>query len=223
MSPADLGVFEGTPIVNERFLDIVREGRASYFRSDLKQIHADSVTLSLRKRGTKPGDPGKEEEIQVDMLILATGFKRPSIDFLPSDLFPKEYERPNLYLQNFSVEDWSVLMTNSAYMNAIGTVGHFHIGIYTRILLTMLLDPSARPSPKDMKLWVDVIRFIKRGADKGAFSFFTYAELTIWVLAFHLFRPDRLRWFFFIIFGWGVGSVSRTKAGLDKDDERKSE
>ena len=33
-------------------------------------------------------------------------------------------QRPNLYLQNFSTEDWSVLMTNSAYVNAIGTVGH---------------------------------------------------------------------------------------------------
>ena len=32
--------------------------------------------------------------------------------------------RPNLYLQNFSTEDWSVLMTNSAYVNAIGTVAH---------------------------------------------------------------------------------------------------
>ena len=48
----------------------------------------------------------------------------------------------------------------------------------TRILLTFLLDPDVRPTPKDMKLWVDVIRFLKRGARGGALSFFTYMELS---------------------------------------------
>ncbi|OJT10814.1 hypothetical protein TRAPUB_12683 [Trametes pubescens] len=47
-----------------------------------------------------------------------------------------------------------------------------------RILLTFLMDPDARPTPKDMKLWVDVIRFVKRGARGGALSFFTYMELS---------------------------------------------
>ena len=35
-----------------------------------------------------------------------------------------------------------------------------------------------RPTPKDMKLWVDVIRFVKSGARGGALSFFTYMELS---------------------------------------------
>ena len=48
-----------------------------------------------------------------------------------------------------------------------------------RILLTFLMDPGARPTPRDMKLWVDVIRFIKSGARGGALSFFTYMELSM--------------------------------------------
>jgi hypothetical protein len=100
-------------------------------------------------------------------------------------------------------------MTNSAYKNAIGTVGHFHIGIYTRILLTLLMDRGARPTPKDMKLWVDTVRFIKRGARGGALGFFTYAELCIWLVSFHLLRPDRLKWLFFIMQGWGVHPVAK--------------
>lgn len=78
--------------------------------------------------------------------------------------------------------------------------------------MTFLMDENARPSPEDMKLWVDVIRFVKRGAHKGAFGFFTYMELStclpymlalhsltappvaIWLLLFHVFRPDRIRW-----------------------------
>ena len=47
-----------------------------------------------------------------------------------------------------------------------------------RILLTFLLDVNARPKTDDMKLWVDVLRFVKRGAKGGALGFFTYAELS---------------------------------------------
>lgn len=48
----------------------------------------------------------------------------------------------------------------------------------TRMLLTFLMDKNARPIPKDMKLWVDVLRFVKRGARGGALGFFTYMELS---------------------------------------------
>ncbi|KAG8766758.1 hypothetical protein FRC15_006141, partial [Serendipita sp. 397] len=79
-----------------------------------------------------------------------------------------------------------------------------HIGIYTRILLVLLLDAGARPTPKDMKLWVDLVRYLKRGAKGGALTFFTYMELTIWLVLFHIVRPDRLPWLPFVLFGWGV-------------------
>ncbi|KJA21925.1 hypothetical protein HYPSUDRAFT_186828 [Hypholoma sublateritium FD-334 SS-4] len=224
--PANTGIYEGTPVVNDVFLDHVKNGRCRYIRGQPSRLTKSGVLVEARK--SKPEGSGKnknkkkkkarkasgaavediaggdERIIEADVIVLATGYKKPSMDFLPKDLFPEGYERPDLYLQNFSTEDWSILMTNSAYMNAIGTVGHFHIGIYTRILLTLLLDKTARPTPKDMKLWVDVLRFIKRGATGGALGFFTYMELTIWLLLFHILRPDRIRWLFFIMNGWGV-------------------
>jgi len=197
-APGTRGLFEGTPVVNDTILGHVREGKVSYVRCDTERFTAEGVLVKKHS--------GKKEEVEIkaDVVVLATGFERPSIDFLPEDLFPDRYERPNLYLQNFSTEDWSVLLTNAAYQNAIGTVGHFHIGIYTRILLTFLLDKGARPEGEDMKLWVDVLRWLKRGARGGALGFFTYMELTIWLFTFHLLRPDRLRWIFFIMQGWGV-------------------
>ncbi|CAA7269404.1 unnamed protein product [Cyclocybe aegerita] len=219
--PKDRGIYEGTPVVNDVFLSQVRSGRCHYVRGQPVRLTKDGVVVTGRKskpknrhakeaRKSKNGGSvedipeGEEKLYEADIIVFATGYKKPSIDFLPQDLFPEGYQRPDLYLQNFSTEDWSILTTNSAYMNAIGTVGHFHIGIYTRILLTLLMDPTARPSPKDMKLWVDVLRFIKRGATGGALGFFTYMELTIWLLGFHILRPDRLRWLFFIMNGWGV-------------------
>ncbi|KAF9244464.1 hypothetical protein BU15DRAFT_85859 [Melanogaster broomeanus] len=172
--------------------------------TDTSASNISATKQQAKQKQTRPRSVSHMEEISADVIVLATGYKRPSIDFLPRELFPEGYERPNLYLQNFCTEDWSVLMTNSAYQTAIGTVGHFHIGIYTRILLTFLLDPDTRPTSKDMKLWVDVIRYVKRGASGGALGFFTYMELTIWILLFHIFRPDRLWWMPFILAGWGV-------------------
>ena len=42
------------------------------------------------------------------------------------------------------------------------------------------MDPSTRPKPGNMKLWVDAVRFIKGGATegRGALGFFTYMELS---------------------------------------------
>ncbi|KAI0643289.1 FAD/NAD-P-binding domain-containing protein [Trametes meyenii] len=199
--PARLGLFEGTPVVNDDFVRLVGEGRCRYVRGDVERFARGGVRVKVRGKEERPGEGKEVEEFDADVVVLATGFKKPQISFFEDDLFPEGYDRPNLYLQNFSTEDWSILMTNSSYQNAIGTV---HIGIYTRILLTFLVDPDARPTPKDMKLWVDVIRFVKRGARGGALSFFTYMELTIWLLLFHIFRLDRLRWMFFIMQGWGV-------------------
>lgn len=56
----------------------------------------------------------------------------------------------------------------------------------TRILLTLILDKTARPTPKDMKLWVDVLRFIKQGATGGALGFFTYMELSAFVVSWRV-------------------------------------
>jgi hypothetical protein len=44
-----------------------------------------------------------------------------------------------------------------------------------------------------MKLWVDVIQFLKKGASGGALSFFTYMELSQSQLVFHLFLTSHER------------------------------
>ncbi|KZV98817.1 FAD/NAD(P)-binding domain-containing protein [Exidia glandulosa HHB12029] len=231
LAPRDKGIFEGTPVVNDEFLGHVRKGRCRYVRGDGKTLTENGVLIGVKAKAQKKKDEDEnrspspehkkhagdtdrdegEEELAADVVVLATGFERPSVDFLPHDLFPDDYARPNMYLQNFSTEDWSVLLTNSSYVSGIGTVGHFHIGIYTRILLTLLMDRTVRPTPRDMKLWVDNLRFVKKGAKGGALGFFTYMELTLWLVMFHVLRPDRLPWMFFILNGWTFGrSLARS-------------
>ncbi|GAA6035060.1 hypothetical protein JCM8097_002166 [Rhodosporidiobolus ruineniae] len=211
LSPPKKGLFAGTPVVNDEFLEHIREGRITYKRGDTQAVVPQGIKFVERERGSKSGDPGQEGIERADVLIIATGYKRPSVDFLPDDLFPTEkdrdYHRPSLYLQNFSVEDWSVLMTNAAYQDGLGTVGSFHIGMVGRILMVFLLDESTRPKPAAMKTWVDVINWVKKqawGEDAAGLTFFTYAEMCLWIVLFHLFNPRRLPWLPFVLFGWGV-------------------
>lgn len=111
-----------TPIVNDEFLEHIRQGRITYKRGDTKSIVSRGVKFVERPRGSKSGDAGDEGIERADVLIVATGYKRPEIKFLPDDLFPREgdrdYHPPSLFLQNFSTSDWSVLLTNASYQGS---------------------------------------------------------------------------------------------------------
>jgi len=109
-------------VVDDEFLFHIRSGRCTYVRGDTLRLTSDGVLVNIRTRNPQPGDVGEEKEINAEVIVLATGFERPKVDFLPEGLFPEGYAPPDLYLQNFSTEDWSVLLTNSAYRNAMGTV-----------------------------------------------------------------------------------------------------
>ncbi|OSC98613.1 FAD/NAD(P)-binding domain-containing protein [Trametes coccinea BRFM310] len=176
--PARIGLFETTPIVNDEFAKVVKSGKCRYVRGDIVRFTNGGVRVKVRRRQEKPGEGKAEREYAGDLVVLATGFKRPPFDFFQDELFPKGYDGPNLYLQGFSTEDWSVLTTNATFQHGMGSVGHVHIGIYMRILFTFLMDTKTRPTRQEMKLWVDIVRFIKRDAPGGAFSFFTYTELS---------------------------------------------
>lgn len=88
-------------------------------------------------------------------------------------------------------------------MNAIGTVGNWHIGIYTRILLMFLVDPLTRPSTFWMERWIDMTRLLKATSPTGPFDFFTYLELVWWFVFCVSFNPFRWKWALFVFFGLG--------------------
>jgi len=78
--------------------------------------------------------------------------------------------------------------------------------MYARILAIFLMDEQCRPLPRDMRLWVDLIRFIKESAPAGGLDFFTYTELVLWVVTFLFFRLSRLQYAFFVLAGLGFWS-----------------
>lgn len=213
MAPTQ-GFYIDTPIVNSSALQHIRQGKADYLRGDIKSLTANGLQFNFRTRTQKKESKGKQMDIDADVIVVATGFEVPEINFLPKDLFPEDYTRPNLYLQVFPIEDVSVVTTNASFVKAVGTVAHVHIGIYARILALFLMQPETRPHPRDARLWVDGIRWIKENAPGGRLSFFTYAELMIWLVSFLFFRFDRLKFAFFVLFGWGFWA--REQSPTDK-------
>lgn len=214
MAPtSDKGIFTDTPMVNSDVMDKIRKGDAEWVRGDIQGFKDNGVLMNRRAKGVPKGGPGHEELIEADMVIMATGFQRPSLSFLPNDCFTDPYTPPNWYLQTFPPTHPSLSAINCTYVSAIGSVGNWHIGIYTRILLMFLVDPLTRPSPTWMSRWIDMTRLLKQGGPTGAFDFFTYLELVWWFVFCVAFNPFRWKWAVFVFFGVGLGLPQRVVDG----------
>lgn len=217
------GIFTETPMVNDEVLDLIRANKASWLRGDIigYDESGSGILFNKRAQGVPKGGPGSRHLIEADIVIMATGYSRPSLSFLPKEVFEEPYDPPNWYLQVFPPGHPEICANNCTYVNAIGTVGNYHIGIYTRFLLMYLVDPLARPRTQWMKRWIDMTRFIKCRAPGGAFDFFTYSELIYWFLFTIAINPFRWKWTAFVLFGIGedlplkvVESEDKVREGL---------
>ncbi|KAL0066540.1 hypothetical protein AAF712_006342 [Marasmius tenuissimus] len=205
LAPSHRGIFTETPMVNSEVLDKIRDGSAEWLRGDIENFTETGIQFNQRDKNVPKGGPGKSIHVEADMVIMATGYKRPKLDFLPSPCFDEPYNPPNWYLQTFPPPYPSVSCINSTYVNGVGTVGNYHIGIYTRILLMFLVDPLTRPQEWLMKRWIDMTRLLKSRSPTPAFDFFTYTELLWWYCFCVAINPFRWKWALFVFFGIGSG------------------
>lgn len=70
LSPSQItskGLFEGTPIVNNEFLEHVRSGLIDYKRGDVTELTSQGVKFVERSRHSKPGQTGDEFIEQADV------------------------------------------------------------------------------------------------------------------------------------------------------------
>lgn len=58
LSPRDKGLFEGTPIVNDTFLQHISDGLITYKRGDTEAFTAQGLKINERDRDSKKGDKG---------------------------------------------------------------------------------------------------------------------------------------------------------------------
>lgn len=229
LAPSDKGIFTDTPMVNSDVMEKLRSGQVEYIRCDIERFTNTGVLINKREKGVPAGGPGRQVNLEGDLVVMATGYKRPSLNFLPDESFEEPYGPPNWYLQTFPPQHPSISAINCTYLSAIGTVGNWHIGIYTRILLMFLVDPLTRPSTFWMERWIDMTKFLKATSPTGAFDFFTYLELVWWFFFCVTINPFRWKWAFFVFFGLGFALPKRIVVaeehirngiGLDGADER---
>ncbi len=114
------GLFTDTPMVNSEIFHQIRTGKASWLRGDILQVKENGIQFNQRAQGVPKNGPGRELLVEGDIIIMATGFKRPSLSFLPDKCFETPYAPPNYYLQVFPPQECSIACTNSTYLNAIG-------------------------------------------------------------------------------------------------------
>lgn len=95
------GIFTDTPMVNSDVMDKLRAGTAEWVRCDVEGFAERGVEVNRRASGVPAGGPGKHEVIEADLVVMATGYKRPQLSFLPEDCFDEPYGPPNWYLQTF--------------------------------------------------------------------------------------------------------------------------
>ncbi|KAK4622112.1 Baeyer-Villiger monooxygenase [Fulvia fulva] len=195
-------LFSGTPIVNNRVFSLMRQGRASWVRGDVECFTPEGIQFSRRVGGAKKGTSGARVIEQGEVCILATGYTRPSLRFLPKSKSSAKYQK-NWYLQCFPTDNPTMCATNCTWKDGIGSVGGCHIGVYTRFLLVFLLDPRTAPSEGMMKAWVGLVHILKKPCTGGALAFVTSAELFFWFLAVILLQPALWPWLSFILAGPG--------------------
>lgn len=99
LAPADRGLFTETPMVNSEIFNQVRQGKAQWLRGDIEQVEENGIYFNHRQQGVPKGGVGHHKLVEGDMIVMATGFKRPSLSFLPDEVFTSPYGPPRWYLQ----------------------------------------------------------------------------------------------------------------------------
>lgn len=139
LAPTSNGLFTETPMVNSDIFHQIRDHKAKWLRGDIVRFTERGIVFRHRAKGVPKGGPGREVEVQGDMVIMATGYQRPSLSFLPNEVFQEPYQPPRWYLQVFPPEHMrylsscrmsqssmlttsSICCNNCTYVNAIGTV-----------------------------------------------------------------------------------------------------
>jgi hypothetical protein len=190
LAPPHSRLSTSAPTCNDQISAQIRAGKAHWLCGDIESFETDGISFNHRDRGISAGGLSKKELIHGAIAVLATDFSRPDPHFMPDVASESPYAPSAWYLQTFPPEHPWISAVNSMYINALGTVRHIHIGIYTRTLLVFLQDLSATPTPKETKRWIDRMRWLKQRTPSVAFDFFTYSEM-LWFLECVAWKPQR--------------------------------
>jgi hypothetical protein len=148
---------EGNKSTSTSVVGLVRSGKAEWLRGKIIGYDENGIRF-YPSPYCRPGVDDKL--IQGDLCIMATGFERPSLGFLPEAVFQKPYNPPYWYLDAFPPERMEICAIN-CLTDTMTLFNAYCIGLYTRFLLMLAMDPLARTSQKWTKRCVDIKRWIE--------------------------------------------------------------
>lgn len=117
--PTDQGLFTETPMVNNDIMEQIRSGKAEWLRGDIVGFEENGIKFNHRAKGVPKNGPGHQVVEPGDVVIMATGYTRPTLDFLPPECFQKPYMPPNWYLQTFPPQHMSICCNNCTYVSLV--------------------------------------------------------------------------------------------------------
>lgn len=200
---------------------MVRSGKMKWLRGKVENFEENGLRFHRYAKDICKSVSDRGSVIEGDMVIMATGYLRPNLGFLPRECLNKPYPPPNWYLQAFPPNHLGICAINCTYVEGIGTIGNFHIGVYTRILIMFLLDPLTRPQERQVKAWIDAIRWLKSKSPGGAFEFVTYSEIHLWFFFCIAINPFRWRWLLFVFFGIDTALLAKNMVKRKSASARK--
>ncbi|KAI8824791.1 uncharacterized protein EV422DRAFT_503603 [Fimicolochytrium jonesii] len=244
--------FSSTPCLNTRYLELIRTNKIRYIRGSIKnfeshsikvgKIEWDSDSMIDRDAYKDPGEGG-DVELGADVTFFATGFKKPTLSFIEDDVWRvasspsnDEFKPPNLFNVAFPPNYPTMLFLNDAYVDAVATAGHIHIGLLTRLFVMFLLDPKTQPTAEKAAKWVrdrtpkEALDMKKEewrsqgvepawwgGYDRktAGLSFYNYGELLFWTLSTAISQPNRWRYFLFVL-GLANSNVKTLAKNFDR-------
>lgn len=166
----DLGRSKPARGTSAAIVDYVRSGKVKRVDGSLQGFNEDGICF-----GPKSKD-GVDANLAVDTCIMANGTARPSLQFLPGNVLEEPYERQHWYLQAFPPKQRDICAVN-CLSDPKGPLGTYRVGVYTRFLLMLLLDPLARPSDWWVQKCIDMQRWIASRVPRSAIAFFPFVAL----------------------------------------------
>ncbi|KAL8382137.1 hypothetical protein RB595_006088 [Gaeumannomyces hyphopodioides] len=132
-----------------------------------------------------------------DIVVLATGYTTPSMDFIPEECRPLDADE--WFAHAFAPADRSICLINCMPGN-VGEAGWWTIGVTTRMLVMFLTDPSIRPSLAQTRASQAKNRVLAKMFPAAA-EYLVYLDVATWLLVAIVLRPARWGWICFLLVG----------------------
>jgi hypothetical protein len=106
------GATTNAAIISIDILERLQKGVARWIRCDFEGFTDRGVVVTHRGNGLPSHNSGTRDTIAADVIIMASGYERPLLEFLPPECFEVRQRPAEWYIQGFPQEHLSIAAIN---------------------------------------------------------------------------------------------------------------